>query len=311
LPAWAASPELVLGFGLSRAQAARALEDWARAVWLRPPELAGGALAARLARVYQPMYLVDAAVAGHWSAQMGYDYRVASTQESYRDGQWATQRQEENRIRWEPRAGELAREYRNVAVPALEEQARLMRGLGSFDQEAAALFTPESLAEAMVRLPSLDPEAAWPVARARLEAQAAADCQAAAGAQHVEQAQLSLNYANQHWTLLLLPVYVTAYRDDNGQWRIVRLNGRTGQVSGVRRASMRQGWLWSGTLAGLAAALFLMALLLGAGGALVPPLLALSGLMMIVALALGLGAFVPAAWVWQHNAREAPEGPER
>jgi hypothetical protein len=310
-PDWATPPERVLEFHVSPAAAAHTLERWASAVWLRPSELAGGALAARLRRVFVPMYLVDAAASGEWQAQLGFDYQVASTRESFRDGQWATQRQEETRIRWEPRAGTVLREYDNVAVPALEAHARLARGLGDFDAEGAVGFTPAALAGAAVRLPSLDPEAAWPVARARLEAQVAADCQVAAGAQHVERAQLRLAYASQHWTMLLLPVYVTAYRDDDGQWQVVRLNGRTGQVSGVRRASLRQGWMWSGTLAGLALALFLIALLLGAGGALLPPLLALSGILMIVALALGLSAFVPVAWAWQHNAQQAPAGAER
>jgi hypothetical protein len=296
-------PELHVPFAIGSAEAAAALETWARQVWLRPPGLAGPALAGRLVRVWLPMWLVDAEVRGSWQAQAGYDYDVASTQESYRDGQWVTQRLTETRIRWEPRAGTLGRAYTNVSGPALDDHARLTSGLGSFETAAGQPFAPDILIGAVVRVPSLEPEAAWPFARAAVEARAAADCQAAAGAQHIEGVKLSVTYGERQWTQLLLPVYATAYRDETGAWHPVLVHGQTGRVLGRLRASQSLGWLWTGGLAAAAVALLIVSLLISLVGAALPPLLALGGVLLLLAVALGLVAPVPAVWAWQFNRR--------
>lgn len=294
-------PELMVPFQVTAAALATSLEQWAGGVWLRPKDLAGSALQARLAPGYLPMWLVDAAATGNWRAQAGYDYDVASANEHYQDGQWVTQRVTETRIRWEPRAGQVARQYHNIAVPALDDHARLMARLGDYALDKATTYTGSALEGATVQLPSLEPDAAWPFARGRLDERVAADCRAASGAQHVEQLDLKLAYDGRHWTQLLLPVYTTAYQDDDGNWIPVLINGQTGRISGVRRASQKLGWQWTGLIAGVALALFVIAAVLSAAGVLFPPLVAVGGLLMLVSFAIGLAAPVPALWAWRHN----------
>jgi hypothetical protein len=176
-----------------------------------------------------------------------------------------------------------------------------MAQLGAYTQDAAGPYQAEVMAAAVVRVPSLEPEAAWPFARARLDERVAADCQAAAGAQHVEQMRLAVEYGGRHWTQLLLPLYATAYQDDDGNWIPVLINGQTGRISGVRRASQRLGWQWTGLLAAVAVVLFLVGAAISAAGALVPPLLAVGGALMVLSFILGLLAPIPAIWAWQHN----------
>lgn len=294
-------PELALPFAVSPAQAGAALEAWARGVWLRPAELSGPLLQQRLVPTYVPMWLVDAEVQGAWSAQAGYAYAVASTNENFQAGQWVTQHVQETRTRWEPRAGQVQRSYANIAAPALEDHTRLLARLGQFPLAAAQPFAPEAGPAAAVRTPSLTPEAAWPFARAHLDEAVAADLQAAAKAQQLEQTQLALTYRRPHWTQLLLPVYATAYQDEAGAWHAVQINAHTGQIAGVRRASQRLGWLWTGGIAAVALALFLVAALLTAVGAVFPPLLAVGGLLIIVSFAVGLASLFPAIWAWQFN----------
>jgi hypothetical protein len=176
-----------------------------------------------------------------------------------------------------------------------------MARLGDYAVESASPYAPEVLAGAAVRLPNLEPEAAWPFARARLDQRVAADIQAAAGTQHLEQASLDLDYQALHWTQLLLPVYATAYQDDDGQWIPVLINGQTGRISGLRRASQKLGWQWTGAIAAVALVLFIIAAGLSAAGVLFPPLVALGGFLMLVSFAIGLLAPIPAVWAWQHN----------
>ncbi|MCC6189986.1 MAG: hypothetical protein IT318_13205 [Anaerolineales bacterium] len=298
-------PELLVPFHQQAAALGTALDEWARRIWLRPKELAGAVLQGRLVPGYVPMWLVDADAAGSWQAQVGYHYDVASANEHYQNGQWVTQHVIETRTRWEPRAGQVRRAYHNVAVPALEDHARLTAQVGEWALDTARPYTAQTLAEAVVRMPSLEPGAAWPFARSRLDQRVAADCQSAAGGQHIEQAQLAIEYRQLHWTQLLLPLYSTAYQDDDGQWIPVVINGQTGRISGVRRASQKAGWQWTGAIAAVAMVLLVVAAALAVAGALFPPLVGIGGALLILILLIGLIAPIPALWAWQHNRRGA------
>ncbi|MBU0493692.1 MAG: hypothetical protein KKA73_29655 [Chloroflexi bacterium] len=294
-------PELVVEPGLTPAQVGEAFTKWLGGLWLRPTDLQPRALISRLTQVYLPLWLVDSGVGGSWSAQMGYDYQVASSQEHYRGGQWTTREVTETRIRWEPRVGQIQRTYQNLSVPALAEHDRLMVGLGPFDQGAAQAYAPERVGDAAVRVPSLLPDEAWPAAQAGLDRLVAADCQAAADAQHVEQYAIQADYRDRHWTQLLLPAYATFYRDDEGRVIPVFVNGQTGRVYGLKRASQRRGWQWTGVLVGAALLCFLVGMVLAVAAVLAPPLLAGTLALLVASLLLGVAAPVPAVWAWQFN----------
>jgi hypothetical protein len=225
----------------------------------------------------------------------------------YRSGQWVTRELTETRIRWEPSVGQVERTYRNLSVPALEEHGRLWAGLGGFEMDAAHAYSSQSLAQPLeresvsVRAPSLLPDAAWPFAKAGFDRLAAADCQTAADAQHVEGYTIQADYHDLNWTQLLLPVYASFYRDDEGHVIPVLLNGRTGRVCGRKRASQKRGWRWSGGLAIAALFCFLLAVLLTIASALLPLLIAGTIVLLVLSLVLGVAAPVPVVWAWQFN----------
>ena len=298
-------PELLLNYKISPAQVRQRFQDWLKGMWLRAPELEAGVLASRLTKTFIPMWLVDGTVTGNWKAQMGYDYQVASSQEVYRGGSWTTHKQTETRIRWEPRAGSLERTYQTLSVPALDEHTTMMRGIGEYRRESAPAYDAGALEKASVRVPSLLPEEAWPLAKSGLDRLAADDCQTAADAQHVDEYSIEADYQNLNWTQLLLPVYTTAYRDEEGKIYPVLVNGQTGKISGIRRASQKRGWYWTGGLFGLALVCFLLGAGLTAATPLLPVLGAIGGGLFLVSLVLGLAAPIPIAWAWNFNRKTA------
>jgi hypothetical protein len=294
-------PELLVDFALTPAQVRTRFETWLKGVWLRPKELAPSVLTYRLTRTFVPMWLVDGQVSGNWQAQMGYDYEVASSQEVYRSGRWTTRELTETRIRWEPRAGSVARAFQNLSVPALDEHTHLVKGLGKFKIDSASSYSAAPLESASVRIPSLLPEAAWPLAKSGFDRLAAKDCQQAAAAQHVDEFAIEAEYREQHWTQLLLPVYTTAYRDEDGKIYPILVHGQTGKIFGLRRASQRQARNWSLGIAALALVCFVLGLLFAASTALFPPLGAVSLLFFGGALFVGIASPIPAIWAWNFN----------
>ncbi len=305
-------PELVLPFTVSQPVLHANLERWRRDIPFRAASLNPRQLYAHLIRVFIPLYLADARVWGAWQAQMGFDYLVASSEERFDGKAWVTHRVNETRVRWEARAGDLTRKYENVPAPALEHHHLLMRALGGqdggeppYDLSRAEPYAASLMANSYVHAPDIAPNAAWISARLEIERRAAADCQTAAGAQHHSQFVLRAAYGEPEWTLLLLPAYVTYYEGDDSKLLPVRINGQTGFVSGVKRASIRraQGWtigIGLGTLA-----LFLTTLFVGIAALQNAALNGLALLLLVLTLGALLVVPIPLIIAWQYNRRRA------
>jgi hypothetical protein len=244
---------------------------------------------------------VDSDVVGNWQAEAGFDYQVKSSQESYGKSGWTTREVVETRIRWEPRTGQIQRHYDNVSAPAISEQARLLKLVGQYQLGQAKAYQPEQVKGAILRIPDLPPESAWPLAQPILDEAASAECQQATGAQHMRNFTVRAEYQCLNWTQLLLPLYVTWYADDQGQPHPVYFNGQSGIIGGTRLASQKKGWQWAGILLAAAAVFFVLALVFAAIGIVFPPITILGILLGIVAIVVACAAIVPAAWPSQWN----------
>ncbi len=256
------APELVVPFAVSPERVQETIQAFARSFTLAPYDLKPANLQQRLHPVFIPIWLVDSDVAAEWQAEMGYNYQVVSHQEQFTNERWQTKELQETRVRWEQRIGRLARHYENLSAPALEEDAAIKAQLGDFETQAAIPYEATIIANALVRLPNRDQIDAWPDAQPRFQQRAADECRQAATADHVRQFRWQAQFNNQNWTQLLLPVYSTWYEDDAGNPLPVAINGRTGKLSGVKRASMKRAKKYTRNLAILAILLFLATLAL-------------------------------------------------
>lgn len=298
------SPEMVLPLRQYKANLPALLGDFVKELVLAPPGFNLEVLTQRATLVYFPMWLVDSNVNGSWRAQMGFDYQVKSSQEQFQNNSWHTREIVKNRIRWEERLGEIKRRYQNLVVPALREHAHLLKLVGGYRFEPAVAYKSEQIQGALVRIPDLQQSESWPLAQAELNRLAGQDCLLASGAQHIQHIAWQTSFEEQNWTQILLPLYCSFYKDDQGKIHPVWINGQTGTVGGVRIASQRKGWQVAGLFASAAIVVFLLAALCFLFGAAFPPVMVLGGVFAILAF-LGVGtAIIPAVWPWLWNRRE-------
>jgi hypothetical protein len=153
-----------------------------------------------------------------------------------------------------------------------------------------------------VRVPSLEPEAAWPGAEIAFVRAAESECRQAAGADHIRGFTIEAGYRDLNWTLLLLPAYVTWYLEGGRAWPVL-VNGQSGRVSGARRASARKANLTSLVMGGVALLLFLLGALLALPAIAAPQLAAVGGVILVLGTLLAVAAPVPAIGVWVSNRR--------
>ncbi|GAB4406317.1 MAG: hypothetical protein OHK0052_27740 [Anaerolineales bacterium] len=299
----APTPELVIPFGVNETRLSSAVETFAGGIPFAPRDLQIGTLRQRIQKIYLPMYLVDAQVQAEWHAECGFNYNVVSHQEQFSEnrGGWQSRQVEETRIRWEPRVGQLQRTYHNIPAPALENHNHLLQTLGNYDLRAARPFTSEDLQTTLLRLPNRTTADAWHNAEQAFTAAAGEECRQAAAADHIRQFRWQPQFTQQNWSLLLMPLYSTFYLDDENRPQPVLIHGVSGKISGSRRASMARAQSTALTLVIVAAAVFMLGLLVSAAGIIFPPALLLGGLMLILAVALALGAVYPIFAVWNFN----------
>lgn len=299
-------PELVVPFEVSEDQITSAVKRFADTIPFPPEDLSPAALCSRIKKLYLPHWLVDREVTALWEAEMGFDYEVVSHQERYADGRgWQTREVTEDRVRWEPRVGRMRRCYENVPVSALKDTG-VLKTLGGYAFDRARSYDPADVQGCAVRLPDRSPESAWSDAVPRFRARAATECRRAAGAEHIRGFRWSVNFGAPHWTLLLLPALIAYYLDDEDEVHTVWINGQSGRIHGRRRASIKRAWVRTGIIAAVAAVIFVLSLVLGVVGLMVPPLLALAAVGAVLALVIGLGSMIPVIRVWSFNRQQSP-----
>jgi len=296
-------PEKVLPFAVDAITVNQNVAAFVSEIPFAPRDLNANVLRARVRRFYFPMWLVDGDVSGMWDAEVGFDYEVVSHRERYADGGgWATEEVRENRVRWEPRAGRLDRHYDNIAAPASEGHAAFERALGPYTLEAARPYDAAGVRDICMRLPDRAQSAAWPDAIPGFQQAAADDVRRASRAGHIRRFRWSPEYVNLNWSLLLLPVYATYYLDDEQQPQPVFISGQSGRVSGARRASMQRAQRAALIIAAIAALLFLLGLVLGVVGLMLPPLIAVGIVLAMLSFMGGVvGALIPIVRVSRFN----------
>jgi hypothetical protein len=188
----------------------------------------------------------------------------------------------------------------------LDDHQQIMARLGEYDLHQRQAYDDDVAAQAAVRVPTLEPEAAWPGAETALVRAAQAECQQAAAADHIRDFTIDARYSGLNWTLLLLPAYVTWYEEGEQIWPLL-VNGQSGRVSGARRASATKARTASIVVGVIALLLFLLGGLAAATGLVFPPLLVVGSVGLLIGAALAVIAPIPMISVWAFNRRTSPE----
>lgn len=304
IPLRAEPPELLVPFQVDRSAMQRIFSNFVQGVWLHGDDFTPESLTQRAVPLFWPMWMVDAALSGDWQAEMGYEYQVKSSQESFANNQWRTHEVVENRTRWETRMGQIARPYQNATAPALSIHDRILLRMGNYELRRAQPYMPAQVGAAALFAPDQQTGNAWPFAREALRKLAAQDCTQAARAQHMRNFAIHDRYESLQWTQLLLPIYASYYLDDEQQAQLVWINGQTGTISGPKLASQRKGNRMALTALAVAGVLLTLGLLGLLMAALLPPLAAVGIILLALALGAGLFAIIPAAWPWQWNRQQ-------
>ena len=260
-------PLFLIPFKIEAQDCQKFVHEWLGKSWMTPSELQKLAALTTFNGVYLPFWTFSATTRARWKAQVGHP-----RQEYYHeDGKLKTR----TIIDWKWESGQNSLEHEDLLQPGTGKLSqRLLNEVKTFNINELAPYEPNYLAGLQAQAYDIPLDTAWDAGRQEMRELTHKACLSQASTSMVRSFSMDLDFENETWRYVLLPVYLANYSYDHKPYQVM-VNGETGKVTGQRPADWNKVWL-------VIALLLAPGLLMGLLGLLTIP---------IGGLGLGIGGF--------------------
>jgi ribosomal protein S27E len=232
----AIKPSAVLPARLSEPQVRDRLRQWYASRMFAPDRFKKAALTDTLHGLYLPYWTFDAHVHAAWTAMAGYVY-FENVQRRGADGRLVNVA--EQRVRWEPAAGEVEHFFDDDPVPGtMGVELALLRKVEPFPTRGDELkpYEPTYLRGWTVERYQVDLRKAADLNLAQMDAAMREICAKQVPGDTQRDLQVQTEYQGRTFKHVLVPVWLVTYTYGPKNFQIV-VNGYTGTVAGDRPIS--------------------------------------------------------------------------
>lgn len=241
-PQDALRPRFLIPFQRKPEELSPIVQKWLGSSWMTPAALKQKASVGQFTPIYLPYWTFDSNARAAWRAEVGYNET-----ERYYDAaakEWRTR----TRIRWRWENGNVSQFFDDLLVPGTAKVSPLHLGkVGNFNTGGLIAYSAEFLAGMHAQAYDVQLEPAWATARNRMREATRDACNAQIRGDHVRNFTMSLDFSDESWRYVLLPVYVSAYQYNDGKTGLktyqMLINGQTGSISGQRPVDWTKIWL--------------------------------------------------------------------
>lgn len=228
-------PRFLVPFKVDAPSCHKLTSEWLGSSWMVPGSLKQLARVAEFTGVYLPYWTFDAVTSASWRAEVGH----TRTRRYREGGKW----KERIEIEWRWESGKVQLEIDDLIVEGTGRLSRLLLDrLKSFDLAALTPYEPKFLAGLQARAYDIPLEGAWETARQKMREQTRQACRSQASTSMIRNFSMNLDFSQETWRYVLLPVYVAAYRYQGKSYQVM-VNGQTGVVAGQRPVDWTRIWL--------------------------------------------------------------------
>jgi predicted RNA-binding Zn-ribbon protein involved in translation (DUF1610 family) len=244
-------PRFIVPFKIELARCGTITRDWLGSSWMTPSSLKNLSRLAEFSGVYLPYWTFDSVTTAGWKAEVGHD----KVERYYNNGQW----KERVVTHWRWESGDVRLVHDDLIVEGSARLSqRLMEQLKDFNLGALVPYEPGFLAGLQARAYDIPLEKAWETARQEMREKTRQACISQASTSKVRNFSMELDFCDESWRYVLLPMYVASYRFQDKGFQVM-VNGQTGRIAGQRPVD----WTKVGLVAALIAAPGLLLCLLG------------------------------------------------
>lgn len=222
-------PLYLVPFKVDAEPAINSLKQWLGSSWMTPSDLQQRAGLNELTGIYLPYWTFSAITSGDWKAEVGHTKtRRNSKGETETYTEW----------RWE--SGSLRLPIRDLLVSGTAKlNQRLLNEVDKFDMDNLVEYDPSYLAGFNAQTYDVDLDTAWTRGRELMRERTKKACHKQASTSKVRNFSMGLDYAEETWRHVLLPVYLMTYRYENDAFSVM-INGQTGYITGQRPVEWRK-----------------------------------------------------------------------
>lgn len=213
------------------------VQGWLGRGWFHPDGLAGAARLDSLTGVYLPFWLFGARLQAPWKAEVGYPET-----ETYLDPS-DMKRKTREVIRWRWESGHATVDVADLPVAGTSRvDAGVLHDIEPFKLDLVQTFSPDFLAGWQAQAYDVALPKAWEGGKATCREQAEAACRAQIHSGHVRNLHVTVDFEDETWRYVLLPVYLSAYRFEGKVYQVM-VNGQTGAVAGQKPVAWNKVWV--------------------------------------------------------------------
>ena len=196
---------------------------WLGSSWMTPRGLNQAAGRADFTAIYLPAWTFSMAVRGDWTAEVGHEKK---------------NRGGDKKLVWQRETGVVQLVYRDYLTSGTSQVSpALLAGVWDYEVGELVAYEPVYLAGLQAQAYDVPMESAWEAARHQIrdEVREAGRKQALepTNAKQVRDFAVTVDFADETWRYILLPVHLAAYRHKEKSYQIV-VNGQTGAIAGQR-----------------------------------------------------------------------------
>lgn len=184
--------------------------------------------------VFLPFWTFDARAAAAWRAEVGHTRTYTD-----REGKTRT----ETVWKWEN--GSVTTTFDDLTVRGSDDvDVDLLHQIRDFRLDGLVPYDPAYLAGMHAQAYEIGLADAWASARRIMRERVRRQCVDQASSSNMRNFSMSLDFADESWRYILLPIYISTYFFENKPYHIV-VNGQSGTIAGQRPADWRKVALWT------------------------------------------------------------------
>ena len=227
------TPEGVVPFAISRAQAETKFAQWLAALWFAPGALNGESHLKQFQGIYRPYWTYDAHTMSHWTGERGDYYYVTETYTTVENGQNVTKTREVRHTRWSFCSGVYQDFFDDVLVRAGKTDDRSR----DYDLKGLKHYSPEYLSGFGAERYSISVEDGWQAAKKTIDGSIYNSVRWEIGGDEQRVQGINTAYSGITYKHILLPVWINSYQYMNQTYSF-EVNGQTGVATGSRPYSL-------------------------------------------------------------------------